>query len=54
MNVIGLTLLVSLLLATLFLCLFLFLHQRHSGSPEQDSLQPLREEDHKAAEKLSK
>jgi len=45
MNVIALTLLISLLLATLFLCLFIFLHRRNVGSPEQDSLQPLREDD---------
>lgn len=45
MNVIGLTLLVSLLLASLFLCLFLLLHRRNSGSPEQDSLMPLRDDD---------
>ncbi|MBC2602020.1 hypothetical protein [Puniceicoccus vermicola] len=53
MNVIGLTILISLLLATLFLCLFLFLHQRHSGSPEQDSLQPLREEDQRTSQESS-
>lgn len=45
MKVIGLTLLVSLMLATLFLGLFLFLHRRNSGSPEQDSLLPLRDDD---------
>jgi hypothetical protein len=45
MKVIALTLLVSLLLATLFLGLFLFLHRRNAGSPEQDALLPLREDD---------
>ncbi len=47
MNVIALTLLISLLLACLFLCFFLFLHRRNAGSPEQDALLPLRDDDPK-------